>query len=102
MEKKRETAISVTLSEKDTLALLSILDVIAESDKSNDRKNGKTAAKIRDSIISYRRPCKMKTGKGYVLYFYEFEAAMLIKYFAMTVQLIMHPDESATKSQESQ
>ncbi len=95
MNKKRETAIPVSVSEEDATALLSMLQLISESDESEDQKEGKIAAKIRDAIIQYRRPCKRKTGKGYVLYFLESEAAMMIKYFAMTVQMIMHPIEDS-------
>lgn len=96
MNKKRETAIPVSVSEEDAKALLSMLQLIAESDESEEQKEGKIAAKIRDAIIQYRKPCRRKTGKGYILYFLESEAAMMIKYFAMTVQMIMHPVEDSS------
>ena len=98
MTKKRETAIPVSVSEEDAKALLSMLQLISESDESEDQKEVEIAAKIRDAIIQYRKPCRRKTGKGYILYFLESEAAMMIKYFAMTVQMIMHPvDDSNDK-----
>lgn len=86
---KREEGIKVILSEEDTMALLSMLNVISE--ESIDPKQEKAAAKIRDAIIQHRRPCSLKTGKAFVIYFYKTEVALLIKYFAMTVQIIMHP-----------
>ena len=102
MDKKREAAIPVSVSEEDAKALLSMLNLIAESDDSIDQRDGKIAAKIRDSIIQYRKPCRKKTGKGYIIYFLESEAAMMIKYFAMTVRLIMQPEEDRAEQQNSQ
>lgn len=96
MEKKKEKTIPVSVSTEDMNALLCILTMIADSDQSEQRREGQLAEKIRDSIMQYRKPCKRKEGKGFVLYFLESEAAMMIKYFAMTVKLIMEPKEKDT------
>ena len=96
--KKKDPVLHISLHEDKVKALLYILEVIKESDNFGAMKDKKQAQKIIDLIHKYKKEYKKSDGKHYTLCFFESQIAIMMNFFADTVEMIMPPTDDTEES----
>lgn len=90
--KQKRGAVEVFLTRDFFNSLVSVLSAFIQADAEN--KYGVYAARLKNKIMRYSRSFIHNEEENAAIYFYEDEAAMLIKLFSMYVNAIQQPIEN--------
>lgn len=90
--KRKKGAVEVFISKDFFNSLVSVLSAFIQADAEN--KYGVYAARLKRKIMQYSRGFIHNEEENAAIYFYEDEAAMLIKLFSMYVNAMQKPTEN--------
>lgn len=90
--KQKRGAVEVFLARDFFNSLVSVLSGFIQADAEN--KYGVYAARLKQKIMRYGRSFIHQKEENAVIYFYEDEAAMLIKLFSMYMNAMQQPTEN--------
>lgn len=91
MAKKKTGTVEVFLNKEFFNSMVSLLSAFIEADESN--KYGVYASRLKEKIMTYSRTFTHNETENTATYFYEDEAAMLIKLCAIYVSATDDPSE---------
>lgn len=92
MAERKSGAVEVFLTDELFNSLVSVLDVFIQTD--SESIYTKYAVKLKNKIMNYTRIYKQNDEEKAAIYFYEEEAAMLIKLFILYNNAIEKPSQN--------
>lgn len=92
--KNKRGGVKVFLQRDFFNSLVSVLSNFIAADETGTNKYSFYAARLKNKIMKYSRNFIHSEEENSVIYFYEDEAAMLIKLLAIYVNAVQQPDEN--------